>query len=702
MSLSYRPEIDGLRAVAVLSVVIYHAEFALTKGQAILLSGGFIGVDIFFVISGFLITSLLIKDLNREGLNLFDFYERRARRILPALFTVMLACLPFAWMWFMPNAFKAFAGSGLSAIFFGSNIWFWQEVSYMADAGTLKPLLHTWSLAVEEQFYLIFPLLLWAVWRAPKRWHFSILCGVGLFSLIWAIYRAEIYSSANFYLLPSRMWELLAGSALAVWQVNRADTKSNIAQTLFSVFGLILIFSALCLMDAETPHPSWPTIAPVLGTVFLIAFTHANTPLGRILGCAPLRYIGRLSYSLYLWHFPIFAFARIKGFDLSVWDKIGLILLAFVLSILSYHFIEQVFRNRKQVSFKAFVLTMLSALTLLIGFNSYVLTSGGAPKRLGSLEAIYAKADRVWTRQDGAYCHSGGVARRGPERVSDSCYFESSVSGNDIGKDIILIGDSHAGSLSATLKEYAQKQNRGFMQITRAGCPHIYGTQIIKNGQVDSVCQERSQDLDRFLKNHPPATLIYSARLPLYLSGELYKNEDGQIERGRTDLSGPKLELDPLIPDPKIGYAKTTEDAVTQTLQSWLDAGHDLILIYPVPEQGFKPLDKLTERLKSMPDRQKITALNRLKLTTDYAHFKSRIRQAEAVLDTIKDSDALIRIRPETAFCNTDLGHCYINEGLNIYYYEDNHVSPLGASMILNPFTQTSPNARVNDPNEKP
>ncbi|MEH6568444.1 MAG: acyltransferase, partial [Halioglobus sp.] len=302
MKLAYRPEIDGLRAIAVLAVVLYHAEFAIFGGDPF--TGGYIGVDVFFVISGYLITSIIVREIKRESFSFQRFYERRARRILPALFTVMAATLPFAWLYLLPKAMKEYAGSLLSSLFFGSNIWFWREDSYTAEPSALKPLLHTWSLSVEEQFYVLFPVFLLLVWRFAKQHALSIL----LLGFVICLQIAQIGSAqtpeAAFFLLPFRGWELLAGSILALLELQRGRAPGGFAAWSMPAVGLGLIFLSVLVFDEQTQHPSYVTLVPVIGSMLIIWFSDPGSSFTRILGGRIFVGLGLISYSFYLWHFP--------------------------------------------------------------------------------------------------------------------------------------------------------------------------------------------------------------------------------------------------------------------------------------------------------------------------------------------------------------------------------------------------------------
>lgn len=270
---AYRPEIDGLRAVAVLPVIFYHAGFST-------FSGGFVGVDVFFVISGYLITSLLLSELSRGKFSIVDFYIRRARRILPALFLVTLCCIPFAWMWMLPMQFDSFGKSLVAVVAFASNILFWLESGYFETSAELKPLLHTWSLAVEEQFYIFFPLMLAGLFalarcRHPdgassrgRRWAFAMIVILSLCSLAAAHFGARHFPSANFYLIPTRAWELGAGALCAFLSFDR-ERQGN---PWLAAAGLTMIVVAILTFDETTPFPSLWALLPVVGAAFVVFF----------------------------------------------------------------------------------------------------------------------------------------------------------------------------------------------------------------------------------------------------------------------------------------------------------------------------------------------------------------------------------------------------------------------------------------------
>ena len=335
--MKYRSEIDGLRTLAILPVVFFHTGFSS-------FSGGFVGVDIFFVISGYLITYTLINELAKGRFSLASFYERRARRILPALLTMMAICTPFAWMWMTPERFTAFTQNMIATSFFISNYQLAASDGYFAYETAKVPLLHTWSLAIEEQFYILFPILLAFLWKFSFNkitFVFSFIAIASLALTEWGWRYAPI---DNFYYLQFRAWELLIGTLCALWHFKQPPQANNF----LSIIGLLLIGLSIVLFNAATPFPSLLTLMPVAGSALIILFADKTTYAGRVLSMKPMVFIGLISYSIYIWHQPIFAFAEIRFEEhLSSQIKIFLILLVMISAYLSWRYIEQPFRIKK-------------------------------------------------------------------------------------------------------------------------------------------------------------------------------------------------------------------------------------------------------------------------------------------------------------------------------------------------------------------
>ncbi len=387
--MDYRKEIDGLRALAVLPVILFHAGFET-------FSGGFVGVDVFFVISGYLITTIILAELEQGKFSIANFYERRARRILPALFLVMLACIPFAWVLLTPADLNSFAKSLVAVPLFVSNIFFWRDGGYFETAAELKPLLHTWSLAVEEQYYVLFPLFLMLFWKLGKRWIFVSLGLVFVASIAIAQWGAYAQPTAAFFLLPTRGWELLIGAFAAFYlsQANRKDL-GRITSEVAGWLGVALILYAVFAYSKATPFPGLYALVPTLGTVLIILFSTQQTTVGKFVGNKAFVGVGLISYSAYLWHQPVLAFARHWSKEL---DKFTLLLLvAFVLTIayFSWRFIERPFRAKGRFKRK-FVFTASFVAALFFIFTGYLTSKidfareESMAKELASHDVIYS------------------------------------------------------------------------------------------------------------------------------------------------------------------------------------------------------------------------------------------------------------------------------------------------------------------------
>ena len=333
--MQYRSDIDGLRAVAVVPVILFHAGFAGFEG-------GFVGVDVFFVISGYLITGILIGELATGTFSIARFYERRARRILPALFVVMAACLPFAWLWMLPSQMKEFGQSIVATLLFSSNVLFWRQDDYFSASAELQPLLHTWSLSVEEQFYLIFPILLLVLWRFGRRQALISLVILAVLSFLVSEWASHRLPTANFFLAPMRAWELLAGAICAMVSARRPFGSSSV----LSIAGLAMIIGAILVFDGDTPFPGVYALVPVTGAALILLFAGHDSLTARLLSRAPLVGLGLISYSAYLWHQPLFAFARIRS--LTEPEPVLMAALSgfsIVLAYLTWRFVERPFRS---------------------------------------------------------------------------------------------------------------------------------------------------------------------------------------------------------------------------------------------------------------------------------------------------------------------------------------------------------------------
>jgi peptidoglycan/LPS O-acetylase OafA/YrhL len=353
--LHYRSEIDGLRAIAVTSVLLYHAEIVIFGKDWF--SGGYIGVDIFFVISGYLISRLIIVELEETNrFNLLNFYERRARRILPMLLVVIWVSFPFAWELLLPTAFKEYSKSILSSLLFFSNLFFYNNTAgYGTESALLKPFLHTWSLSVEEQFYIAFPIIMIGLHKKYRSYLLPIFLACACISLLLA----EVTSSGNrglaFFWLPTRLWELLVGALLASADIKYGRNFHSALHRTLPIVGVCLIAYSLLSFGSQTQHPGVITVMPVAGAALIVYFANPAELVGRVLSSRLFVGVGLISYSLYLWHFPIFAFARINETTPDNFDKIAWLGTALAMSIASYFLIEKPIRKRTAWPTKKFI-----------------------------------------------------------------------------------------------------------------------------------------------------------------------------------------------------------------------------------------------------------------------------------------------------------------------------------------------------------
>jgi peptidoglycan/LPS O-acetylase OafA/YrhL len=341
---AYRPDIDGLRAVAVLAVVLFHADAAV-------LPGGYVGVDVFFVVSGFLIARLIETECAAGVFSFAGFYERRIRRLIPALAVVFAISTGLALALLSPSQLEHFAGSLLAANFFGANIFFWRTSDYFAVAAEWQPLLHTWSLSVEEQFYLVFPLALVALRRFGRRAVVAALCAVACVSLALAIWGAAHKPAATFYLLPTRTWELLLGALFALAPLPRARSRGG--REILALTGLALIAAAAAGVPGPAAAPLAAIVLAAAGTALLVhAGGCGSHSARRLLAAPPLVLIGLASYSLYLWHWPLLVFARhaTATRELPPALTAAVVLLAILLALVSWRYVERPFRVRRHAT----------------------------------------------------------------------------------------------------------------------------------------------------------------------------------------------------------------------------------------------------------------------------------------------------------------------------------------------------------------
>jgi len=674
MKLSYRPEIDGLRTIAVLSVILYHAQIVVFVDD--FFKGGFVGVDIFFIISGYLISRILLNELFEKGkINFLQFYERRARRILPILFTVFLISFPLAYKYsyLLPNQFIEYAHSILSATFFGSNIFFYfTNTQYGAEDSLLQPFLHTWSLGVEEQFYILFPIVLLLAYKFSKKHLVTMITILILISLIYAEWQSTKNTQLNFFMLTSRLWELGIGSLLAFYELRYGRVKHYLLNQTMPLIGLVMISYSIVFFNNQTPHPSFITLLPTLGTALIILYSINKTDLvGRVLSWKPIVDIGLISYSMYLWHYPLFALARVSDLNgVSNDEKYLLIILTVILSVISYFLIEKPFRNKQFLVMKKFSLIIFLLLIMILGINLKVIETKGFEDRLPKLlyEAKVNFKKNIWgkLKTNGKACH---------DRKDDFCEIGENKKGI-----INIVGDSHLSAIQHDLVKRIQS-NYKVIIMNSAGCWMMKDTQRFNDKEkkvLDKDCgiDYQNKRIEKIRQN-PKSIILLGGRLPVYLSEHYFDNEEGGIEKEKNKGFWKILENT---------NNKSKKTIIKDTMLELMNDGHKIIVLYPIPEVGWDVPKELFKKLsKKHMDVTEINYwLDKNRITTNYEVYKRRTQSSFELLDSIHHNN-LYRLYPHKLLCDNQIrGRCITHDNENIFYADYDHPSNEGAKLINN------------------
>lgn len=492
--MQYRREIDGLRALAVLPVIFFHAGFSAFPG-------GYIGVDVFFVISGYLITTLILEGQRAGGFSLYDFYERRARRIIPALILVVAVTFPFGWIWLLPSDYLSYSKSLISVAFFSSNIFFWGESGYFDGAAELKPLLHTWSLAVEEQFYIFFPLLLIYFLKFSRRGLAFSLAGLAVLSFLLAQLGMSLNPSASFYLFPARAWELLAGALAAIF-LQRSGELPRLAylHEFLSILGLFLVVVPIFVFDKSTPYPGWRAIFPVSGSLLLIVFARGQAGIAKLLSNNILVGIGLISYSAYLWHQPLFSmFRHYVGSEFHLSLAIGLCATTFLFAYLSWRFVERPFRLKGEIHPKYLWVFVVVGLVSVASIGAAGVFFRGFPGRVPSQYRSVGELVRIEDLYK--YYDYAGVLRHGVCHSVNTEVWERNGCLDFRRKNIFIWGDSYAASLYSGV-EYVRNlrhSDYGITQLTDGNVPPFFIDAVNEEGKsLLAVNRRRLSMVERY------------------------------------------------------------------------------------------------------------------------------------------------------------------------------------------------------------
>ncbi|MFA6031730.1 MAG: acyltransferase family protein [Myxococcota bacterium] len=467
----YRPEIDGLRAVAVIAVLLFHIQYKI-------FSGGFLGVDIFFVLSGFLITGIIHDEIEVGQFSLARFYERRIRRILPALYLTMSVTFVFGMLTFLPWQLISLGKSIISVSIFSSNIWLWRQSGYFAAASEMMPLLHTWSLSVEEQFYIIFPIFIWAsITMLGKKITISIVAIIAFLSVVLFLIGNQVAPGATFYLLPTRAWELMSGALLALTGFCFQEYKTK---NILTFIGVILILAGFILSTANGNITPYLTIGAICGTLLILSCGEENV-VGNILSTGPFRFFGKISYSLYLFHWPALVLAKqlAVGAKLSAIVSVSLMGACTLLAWASWRYVEQPARRiqmRRASLFGTAGVTIIAG--LLVGYIP--LLGKGFPARFTDASNRYAEAV---------------MSPRGRACLEQSSRTQAICNIGDGQPSFVLWGDSHAGALLPAFEALSSSYKRSGILAAFNGCsPFVSGPSSLAGLDAEH-CKERNKDI---------------------------------------------------------------------------------------------------------------------------------------------------------------------------------------------------------------
>lgn len=648
----YRADIDGLRAVAVLLVLVYHAGFSF-------ISGGFIGVDVFFVISGYLITGIIKSEIEKGRFSLKKFYVRRIKRLIPALLGVLIVTSIFAVFLLLPRDLVSYAKSVISVIFSVSNMYFWRaNGGYFEGSVHEVPLLHTWSLSVEEQFYLIWPFTLLLFAKYLNHFYFKILLLVSIFVAIYlSQWVSEVTFGASYYLLPTRMFELLMGATLAIsWKTLPQAPK--VIMDLLSVMGLALIVSSALVLTSASVFPGYNAVYPTLGAVLLIySGKSQGSIMNKFLSLPVMVWFGLISYSLYLWHWPIVAFINYTGYELTTSISTGIVAVSILLGWLSWKYVETPFRKSKTVEFKPvalkmYVLPCFIATVLCVG----IVFKAGFPDRFDEDVLVMDAAINSKPALLRTSCHS-------PSRLSHQPPNEECVLGAKDAPNAraLLIGDSHSNHFTGFLDVIGEREKITIMDYTMDECLPIFGLNWGHNKYYSDICEKRNGQIQEFIKDSAFEYVILAGHWPTKNAYTYaFLPETGQVEQDQ--------------------FKSVFTEKMIETIQFVKDSGATPVFIYDSSPNGDKS--------------PKCVIQNKLFSNDKTCHIEKdlvlkRDEMIMSVVQTLQEHFIdLVVLNPKDAMCNDTICYSMI-EGIPLFL-DQNHLNDMGSRIIGKKYLELS------------
>ena len=651
-ALGYRPDIDGLRAIAVLAVLFFHADLGFVPG-------GYAGVDIFFVISGYLISRLIVGEIQEDNFSLLRFYERRIRRLFPALFAMLAIALIAGAVILLPQDFTYMSRNAFGAAAFVSNIAYWTQTGYFEGDAKVRVLLHTWSLAVEEQVYIVYPMILILVLRKWAAHLKAILLGLAAISFAACVWMTGTDQSTAFYLMPFRLWEFLVGGLLAVGVFKQPGRP--LTATIAGLTGLGALLGTFVVFDEMTVFPGAAALVPCLGTALLI-WAGQDTFSGRILSTSAMRFVGKISYSVYLWHWPLFVFVNymIIG-KLSFLQNVGLAGVAIGLGFLSWRFIEMPFRRPYDETPQRSVFALGGASIVLITcVSAAIYFNGGLPDRFQDRTVKLASYEKSMNPESDI-CEKVELQLA----VNSRCTI-----GNPKNASVFLWGDSHAGALFGALDQVAKDSGTGIVYGASPQCPPLLGA-----GTSAQCVEGNRKRLDYVLKNDEIRTVILAARWSLYLEGRFVSTGEAETNNGVPKLIGPDGEPYPLFSDAARHHFR---DSIRNLVQVLMANGKHVVLVYPIPETGYN----IPHTLALMSTRGK----NPADFTVPKNLYVERQWRATQILGDLGHHRQLTRVYPAQVLCPTSRCLTFAN-GAPLYF-DSHHLSVPGALMLKDPIAE--------------
>lgn len=643
----YRPDIDGLRGIAVLSVLLYHLGLPEVPG-------GFLGVDIFFVISGYLITRIIQEEIQNESFSIARFYERRARRILPALLVVLVAVLVIGLVLLPPGSLEELSLSTLSTILFSSNVYFWRSIGYFSTDADFWPLLHTWSLAVEEQFYIAYPLVLLLLAKSSNAVRMSAIAFIALISFLFCVWLVGTSASAAFYLLPSRGWELALGGLIAVWELgsSRGATELFSARVrgVLALLSLLAIFYSIIGYFPGLSTPGWWTVMPVLGCSIIIAFGR-GTWVERALSARWLVMVGLISYSLYLWHWPVLSLIRnVTGqVYLEPMAAIAGAIASFVLAAISWKYVEAPFRRKEKFGVAGLVRLLGSATLVLAATSAIVIANNGFPGRLSEAEQVAVEASGDFRGNEAC---DGAMDPSGPCPI-----------GRRSGAPTVVVwGDSHAVALKPGFDHVLLRQQVAGGLFALGGCPPLLG--IRRQGVDYSRCESANERalawIERNAANIEQVVLV--GRWNLVATGTRPKGEGGGAAVFEAvEDSGPKSQ------------EQVFRDSMWTTISRLKAMGLDVTVIDALPEIGWNvPLAAYYHLRFGMP----LGNVPTIEMVTE------RGRRTRAVIKELSAELGFQYVSVNKRLCAPE---CIVLHAGRPVYADEDHLSKHGAREVFGP-----------------